>query len=382
MKWLNVIAAGLGRGVVERHGVKKLGGLEPGFRPSVFPAVTCVAQATARTGLPPAEHGMIANGRWFDDLCKPMFWEQSAALVKGRRVWEERRAKGVREGMFFFQQSLGESVDAIVSPAPIHRHGGGMIMSCYTKPTDAAREIERRLGRFPLWRYWGPLASPKVGRVCIDWFEAMADIADVDEAWLYLPTMDYAAQKYGPGSPQDDAAFKELCGQLERLARFCDRRGCAFSLSGDYEITPVSGGPVRPNVLLREKGLFRTRSVAGMAYPDFHQSKAFAMCDHEICVIYGEERERAARELVATGLYERSAETQALAAAGHEVLLAKRGGWCEYKWWTDRREAPDYASHVDIHNKPGFDPTELFFFGRGTVKGTHGRKCEVVYAEA
>ena len=119
-----------------------------------------------------------------------------------------------------------------------------------------------------------------------------------------------------------------------------------------------------------------------MAYPDFHQSKAFAMCDHEICVIYGEERERAARELVATGLYERSDETQALAAAGHEVLLAKRGGWCEYKWWTDRREAPDYASHVDIHNKPGFDPTELFFFGRGTVKGTHGRKCEVVYAEA
>lgn len=379
---LNVVAAGLGWGVLERHGVKSIGGI--GFRPepSAFPAVTCVAQASLRTGLRPVEHGMVANGCWFDDLRKPMFWEQSASLVKGRRVWEDFRAKGGRVGMFFFQQALGESVDAIVSPAPIHKHGGGMVMSCYTKPTDAAQEIERRLGRFPLWRYWGPLSSPKIGRACIDWFEAMAALNELDEAYLYLPTMDYAAQKHGPGSPADEAAFAELCRQIERLAAFCERCGWAISVTGDYEITPVAAEPARPNALLRAKGLFRTRTVAGRAYPDFYQSGAFAMCDHEFCVLFGEERERAAEALLATGGYEETEGTRELAQGGRRVLLARRGSWCEYKWWTDRREAPDYASHVDIHNKPGFDPTELFFFGRGTVKGTHGRECEVAHGEA
>ena len=48
----------------------------------------------------------------------------------------------------------------------------------------------------------------------------------------------------------------------------------------------------------------------------------------------------------------------------------------------DDQFTPPLPSHVDIHNKPGYDPTELFFFGHGVVKGTHGRKCEVAYAEA
>ena len=160
------------------------------------------------------------------------------------------------------------------------------------------------------------------------------------------------------------------------------RRGCSLSVTGDYEITPVTEEPLRPNVVLRRNDLFRTRTVGGMSYPDFYQSTAFAMCDHEFCVVYGEEREKAAELLLATGGYERPDTNHEPSAANHVILLARPGSWCEYKWWTDRREAPDFASHVDIHNKPGYDPTELFFFGRGVVKGTHGRKCEVAHAEA
>ena len=379
MKSLTIVAAGLGHGVLERNGMLEMAGLKFGAAPSVFPAVTCVAQASLRTGLAPADHGMVANGWWSEELNKPLFWEQSARIVKGRRVWADRRAQGGTVGMFFFQQSLGEEVDVIVSPAPIHKHGGGMAMSCYTKPAGMARVVEKLCGKFPLWRYWGPFASPKVGRKCIDWFEAMTDAHDVDEAYLYLPTLDYAAQKCGPNSSAAIRALKEFRRQLERVADICMRRGCALKVMGDYEITEVTAAPVRPNVILRRNDLFRTRTVAGMAYPDFYQSTAFAMCDHEFCVVYGEEREKAAELLLATGDYAAPAERE---AGNGIVLLAKQGSWCEYKWWTDSREAPDYASHVDIHNKPGYDPTELFLFGRGEVKGTHGRKCEVAYAEA
>jgi hypothetical protein len=66
---------------------------------------------------------------------------------------------------------------------------------------------------------------------------------------------------------------------------------------------------------------------------------------------------------------------------GELLAVAAEGTWLAYPWWTDRKEAPDFASHVDIHNKPGYDPCELFFgwppmsvsLDTSKVRGTHGR---------
>ena len=285
MKHLTVVVAALGWRALEGRGRTSLAGLQFESRSSVFPAVTSVAQASLRTGLAPTGHGIVSNGVWLDGLCRPSFWEQSARLVKGDRVW------GEGDGVFFFQQSLGEMVKLIVSPAPIHKHGGGIVMSCYTKPAGLSKMLQKRCGTFPLWRYWGPLASPKVGRKCIEWFEAAVSMCNVDDAYLYLPTLDYAAQKHGPFSRQDDAAFVEFEHQMELLAVLCSNFGASLTVVGDYGITPVKLPSVRPNVILRRNGLFKTRTVAGMSYPDFHQSTAFAMCDHEFCVVVGPDRE-------------------------------------------------------------------------------------------
>jgi len=369
VKRFNVIAAGLGYRLLERNGMTRMAGLEFSSAPSVFPAVTCVAQASLRTGKGPEEHGVVSNGYWSDTLRKPLFWEQSSAIVKGERVWERST------GLFFLQQSLGEDVELILSPAPIHKHGGGMMMSCYTKPTEMNVAMERLCGKFPLWRYWGPFASAKVGRKCVDYFREMTAVRDVDEAYLYLPTLDYAAQKYGPDSSAAKAALKEFRRQLEKVADIAMRRGCELKVMGDYEITAVTAEPFLPNVVLRREGLFRTRTVGGMSYPDFHQSSAFAMCDHEVAVVVGPESEKAVALLLKTGKCE-----SAGVIGGKRIVVAKQGSWCDYEWWTDKRESPDFATHVDIHNKPGYDPKELFLFCRGTVKGTHGRKCEVAIA--
>ena len=45
MKKLTVIAAGLGYGLLERNGMLEMAGLRFVSAPSVFPAVTCAAQA-------------------------------------------------------------------------------------------------------------------------------------------------------------------------------------------------------------------------------------------------------------------------------------------------------------------------------------------------
>ena len=58
----------------------------------------------------------------------------------------------------------------------------------------------------------------------------------------------------------------------------------------------------------------------------------------------------------------------------------------------EKKEAPDYAGHVDIHNKPGYDPCELFFgtlplwvsTDTNKIKGSHGivgDQPQTVYAE-
>ena len=61
------------------------------------------------------------------------------------------------------------------------------------------------------------------------------------------------------------------------------------------------------------------------------------------------------------------------------MLVAAPGVWFAYPWFTERSEAPDFAGHVDIHNKPGYDPCELFFgwppgtvsFNTDKIHGTH-----------
>lgn len=68
---------------------------------------------------------------------------------------------------------------------------------------------------------------------------------------------------------------------------------------------------------------------------------------------------------------------------GDLVLVAERDAWFQYYWWTDDEDAPYYATDMDIHSKPGFDPCELFLGETGLasldptrVGGSHGRVDE------
>jgi len=370
------------------------------FKPaqSAFPAVTCTAQATFRTASEPRVHGMVCNGYFSRELRKPLFWEQSSALVGGPRIWDAARAAGAKIGMYFWQQSLGESVDSVISPAPIHKHGGGMIMRNYTQPAGMGEILNRLCGTFPLHRYWGPLASPKVGRAVIDNFFSMAEAHVPDYAFLYMPTLDYASQRQGPSSNASRKALREFRSQLKKLVDFAAAKESEITVCGDYDIAEVDTPPSLPNITLRRAGLFNVRPVGARTYPDFHSSFAFAMCDHEIAHVFVRDGdpelvEKTRRILEETGDYEsvtlRDSQPWAHPSGGELLLVAKKGSWCAYPWWTSSAEAPDYATHIDIHNKPGYDPCELFFgrlFPPGTcqdwtrVKGTHGRTSTIAWA--
>jgi predicted AlkP superfamily pyrophosphatase or phosphodiesterase len=392
-KLLVVDVAALGADLAAKPGWSErgftFGELEP-----AFPAVTCTAQATFRTGLPPRDHGMVANGLYFRNLRKVMFWEQSAMLVEGPRIWRAFRERGGRVGMMFWQQSLGEEVDLVLSPKPIHKHSGGMVQDCYSQPPELYDWLRGRIGRaFNLMHYWGPLASRKSSDWIVAATEALLETPGraPDLLLTYLPHLDYDLQRCGPDSANAGRALAVIRDHLNRLRAAATAHGYEWLFFGDYAMGPTTGSPIYPNRILREAGLFRTRPVHGRHYPDFFSAHAFAMVDHEIAHVYADDdalQEQAAALFrttpgIAEVLEPKDQHRYGIdhPRSGRLVLLADAGRWFAYPWWTDPAHAPDYATHVDIHNKPGYDPCELFFgWPPGSVsrnpervRGTHGR---------
>lgn len=393
-KTLVVLAAALGWNLLETH--KPATKIR--FRP-VAPgplSLTVPAQATLRTALPPSRHGAVASGWFHRDLARPFFWEQSAALVQGRRVWEGARAAGQTVGMAFWQQSLGERLDLVISPKPIHRHHGGIVMDCYTRPEPLYAELCAAIGRrFDLFHYWGPLARARVGRWIADAARCILARPDApDHLFVYVPSLDYDLQRHGPASPQAAAALGETLSQIEPLLAAAEAQGREWLLAGDYAIEPVvpGDGAIFPNRILRAAGLFHTRETARMLYPDFFTSRAFAVVDHQIAHVHVPDpadlprvRELLAQEPGIDDVLGRAAQVDRDVyfpeRSGDLLLVAAPGRWFAYPWWTDPRQAPDYARQMDIHNKPGFDPCELFFgfppphtsLNTAKIRGTHGR---------
>ena len=366
----------------------------PEFQPaqSVWPAITCAAQASFRTASNPQQHGIVANGLFFKDLTKVLFWEQSATLVEGPRIWDKFRARGGTVGLMFWQQSMGENVDLIVTPAPIHKHSGGMIQACYTQPASLEARLNEAVGRpFNLMNYWGPLANYKSSDWIVNAVISVMGMPDAapDLLLSYIPHLDYDLQRHGPDSEEAAKALDILLGYLTRLKAACNDFGYDWIFVGDYAIESVKRGAVFPNRALREAGLFHVRDIRRMAYTDFFTSPAFAVVDHQIAHVYC--RDAKAIESARTCLQalpgvaevlDREAQSRrgiAHPRSGDLILAAEDGAWFAYPWF-EKTEAPDYASHVDIHNKPGYDPCELFFgwppgsvsFDTTKIHGTHG----------
>ncbi len=359
---------------------------------SIFPALTCPVQAAFRTASQPDDHGIVANGLYSADFKRISFWEQAASLVSGARIWDSAKQRGATIGMLFWQQSLGENVDVLLSPKPIHKHHGGMIQDCHSRPHDLYKDLCQRVGGpSNLMNYWGPLANRKSS----DWIvaslqEVMKDPSP-DVLFGYIPHLDYDLQRFGPRHPKAERAVAVVYQYLADLRSDAELNGYEVLFFGDCAMETVTGAPVFPNSTLREAGLLSIRSVRGMTYPSLYDSPAFAMVDHQVAHVYTQDADTCSQAATVLGdlpgverVLTRSEAADlhlAHSRCGDLVMIADAGRWFAYPWWEEKREAPDYAGHVDIHNKPGYDPCELFFgwpppstsMNTSKIRGTHGR---------
>ncbi len=339
----------------------------------VLPAVTCSVQSTLVTGLPPSGHGAVANGWYFRDMAEVLLWRQSNRLVAGEKIWEAAKARdpGFTCAKMFWWYNMYATADWSATPRPMYPADGRKVPDHYAYPAALRDELNAKLGTFPLFKFWGPMADITSSR----WIaRATLHVMETRKPTLtlcYLPHLDYNLQRLGPDLSQprlvaDLEEIDALCGELIDAA---EREGREVIVVSEYGITPVTDA-VHINRALRQAGLIQVREEMGRELFDAGASAAFALADHQIAHIYVQPPTPIAQvkalieglDGVETVLDEDGKRAHGLdhPRSGELVAVSKADRWFSYYYWLDDARAPDFARTVDIHRKPGYDPVELF----------------------
>jgi predicted AlkP superfamily pyrophosphatase or phosphodiesterase len=261
------------------------------------------------------------------------------------------------------------SVDVSATPRPMYPADGRKIPDVYTAPGDLRDALQRELGQFPLFEFWGPASSIRSSRWIADASRWVDDRYNPTLELIYLPHLDYALQKYGPHDPRVAPELRAIDAVVGTLIDHFQARGARIVVLSEYGIRAVSK-PVHLNRRLRERGLIAYREELGREMLDPGASRAFAVADHQVAHVYVndpsclhevralvEETDGVAEVLDADG--KRLAKLDH-PRAGELIALAEPDAWFTYYFWNDDARAPDFARTVEIHRKPGYDPVELF----------------------
>ncbi len=362
-----------------------------------FPCVTWPVQANMLTGKLPRDHGVVANGFYWRDEQKVEMWTAWNEKITAPQIWDElhQRDSKLTSAVWFPMLSKGCGADYICMPAPIHKPDGSEDLWCYTRPQEFYGELLEQLGHFPLKHFWGPLAHIKSTAWIIDSAVVAATKYQPNFFHLYLPHLDYAAQKLGPDSEAAEAALPELDNVVGKLVDgFTGCYGDANLLwlaGSEYVITAVDHVSF-PNRILREAGLLRVTEQDDGEHLDLAGSDAWALVDHQFSHVFVKNADDQVAARVAELFQAAGGIAEVLVGndrqkyhmdherSGEVILVSNADSWQAYYWWLDDSKAPGFARTVDIHRKPGYDPVELHFdmatksipLDASLVQGSHG----------
>jgi len=337
----------------------------------MLPAVTTSVQSTYVTGKWPSEHGIVGNG-WYDkNDVEIKFWKQSNKLVQAEKIWDraKREDPSFTVSKMFWWYNMYSTADYSVTPRPDYLADGRKMPDCYSHPASLRDELQKELGQFPLFKFWGPGADITSSKWIADAAVFTDKKYDPRLTLIYLPHLDYCLQKYGIDIDKNSSHLMQIDTVVKDLINYYTTAGARIIMLSEYGISNVSN-PIHINRVLRQQDLIGIRVERGLELLDAGASKAFAVADHQIAHVYINDLsvydtvKRIVQNVpgVAQVL---DKQQQAAYHINHErsgdfVLMADEKSWFTYYFWTDDSVAPDYARVVDIHKKPGYDPVELF----------------------
>ena len=362
-----------------------------------FPAVTCPVQANMTTGTTPDEHGVVANGFFWREKNEVEMWTAPNDCVLQPQLWDimHEQDPELTSAVWFPMHSKHCGADYVCTPAPIHNPDGSESLWCYTKPEEFYGQMLEELGHFPLQHFWGPMANIKSSAWIVESAIKAANQYRPNLFYIYLPHLDYAAQKFGPDSPEAIQALADLDGEIGRLidgfeVAYADKPPL-WLVASEYVITPVNH-VCYPNRVLREAGLLAVEERGDGEYLDTANSRAWALTDHQYSHIFVKDSDTNVIAEVSELLSNQAGIGEVLnrdqldryylahPRSGDLVAISESNSWQAYYWWLNENRAPGFARTVDIHRKPGYDPVEMFFdpatkgipLDATLVKGSHG----------
>ena len=362
-----------------------------------FPAVTCPVQANMTTGVPPSEHGVVANGFYWRERGTVEMWTSANDCIERPQLWDilHEHEASLTAAVWFPLHSKHCGADFICTPAPIHNPDGSESLWCYTRPEALYGELRDELGHFPLQHFWGPMANIQSTAWIVASAVRAAQRFRPHLFYIYLPHLDYAAQKQGPNSLAAEQSLGELDDEIGKLidglAAAYDDVKPLWLVASEYAIVPVDGISY-PNRALREAGLLAVREEDDGEHLDFQASRAWALVDHQLAHVFVRDSSAADIRRAKEVLGKQPGVSEILTQAelpkydlqhprsGDLVVVSEPNNWQAYYWWLDEQRAPAFAHTVDIHRKPGYDPVELFFdpatksipLDAALVQGSHG----------
>ena len=295
---LVILAVGLAPHLIGPHtpNLARLAG-RGAMRPlnTVTPAVTCTVQSTLVTGLPPSGHGAVANGWYFKDLRQILLWRQPNNLVAGEKIWDagKDRNPDFTCAKMFWWYNMYASADWTDTPRPMYPSDGRKIPDHYTQPMELRDELDAKLGQFPLFKFWGPMADI----TSTDWItKATLHMMETREPTLtltYLPHLDYNLQRLGPDldHPRLQEDLREIDACCGTLIDHAEATGQRVIVVSEYGITQATDA-VHINRALRRAGMIAWRMELGREMIDLGQSAAFALSDHQIAHVYVNDKDR------------------------------------------------------------------------------------------
>ena len=235
------------------------------------------------TGLAPTAHGIVGNG-WHDRaLGEVHFWKQSNRLVSGEKVWETARRidPSFTCANACWWYAMHASTDVMITPRPIYKADGRKLPDCLTTPASLRDELQAEHGQFPLFKFWGPMA----GIESSDWIalatQRLLERTPSTLTLSYLPHLDYALQKFGPGHTSIRNELREIDRIAGAMIDLCDQLGVQPVIVSEYGIVPVRDA-VWLNRVLRDAGFLAVRLEDGREILDLEHSRAFAVADHQV----------------------------------------------------------------------------------------------------
>ncbi len=368
-----------------------------------FPGVTWPVQSNMVCGSKPHHHGVVANGFFWRDSLEVEMWTAWNEKIQQPQVWDVLAEQGKKSAVWFPMLSKGCGAETVCMPAPVHNPDGTESLWCYTKPESLYGELLAEHGHFPLQNFWGPLAGIASSRWIVESAITAAKKFQPDFFYIYLPHLDYAAQRSGPDSEEALTALIELDNLLGKLFQDIPcvmGREVLWLIASEYAIVPVNH-VAYPNRVLREAGFLNVYLNDG-EWIDFRTSKAWALADHQFSHIYLQQSVSNREVDQIANLFRGSPGIdEVIVGKGREkyqldhprsgeiILISKPESWQAYYYWLEDEKAPPFARTVDIHRKPGYDPVELFFdpitksipLDASLVKGSHGAPARQSYQQ-